>query len=62
MFDLTCQLASPEPADEETLGLFRMIAAIAAANEDFASVIARTMPVPAFFDPANLDRLFVAAG
>jgi flavin-dependent dehydrogenase len=61
MFDLTCQLASPEPADEETRGLFSMIAASPMACDDFASVLAGTMPVPAFFDPVNLDRYAVRA-
>jgi flavin-dependent dehydrogenase len=56
MFELTCQLASPEPADDQTLDLFGMIAASRDASDDFASVLAGTMPVPAFFDPTNLAR------
>ena len=61
MFGLTCQLASAEPADEETLRLFATIAASAEASVDFASVLASTMPVPAFFDPANLGRYVTPA-
>jgi flavin-dependent dehydrogenase len=56
MFDLTCQLASPEPPDDETVGLFAMIGESPSASDDFASVLAGTMPVTEFFDPANLDR------
>jgi flavin-dependent dehydrogenase len=62
MFDLTCQLASPEPPDEETLGLFAMIAESPEASADFASVLAGTMPVTEFFDPANLDRYGAPVG
>lgn len=61
MFELTCQLASPEPPDEETIGLFAMIAANSLASDDFASVLAGTMPVPAFFDPLNLERYTIPA-
>jgi hypothetical protein len=50
------------PADDETLGLFAMIAASPEASDDFASVLAGTMRIPAFFYPANLERYAVPAG
>jgi flavin-dependent dehydrogenase len=56
MFELTCQLASPEPPDEESLALFAMIAGNQEASDDFMSVLAGTLPVPTFFDPTNLGR------
>jgi flavin-dependent dehydrogenase len=62
MFELTCQLASPEPADEEAVSLFALIGTSPAASADFASVLAGTLPVPAFFEPANLDRYVLPAG
>ena len=62
MFDLTCQLASPDAPDEETLGLFSMIAADRGASEDLVSVLAGTLQVEAFFDPANIGRYQLVAG
>ena len=57
MFELTCQLASFEPPSDEQGQLFAAIAADAQASEDFVSMIAGTMPVPDFFDPAHLERI-----
>jgi flavin-dependent dehydrogenase len=54
MYELTCQLASTEPLDDETAGLFGMIASSPAASDDFASVLAGSMPIPTFFDERNL--------
>jgi 2-polyprenyl-6-methoxyphenol hydroxylase-like FAD-dependent oxidoreductase len=62
MFELTCQLASPEPPDAETLGLFAMVAGSPVASDEFASVLAGTVPVADFFDPANLERYSVPVG
>jgi flavin-dependent dehydrogenase len=56
MFELTCQLASTEPPDDQTAGLFGMFASSPAASDDFASVLAGTMPVRDFFDERNLAR------
>ena len=56
MFDLTCQLASNDPPSEEEGELFAVIASRDDAAEDFLSVLAGTMPVASFFDPANLHR------
>jgi flavin-dependent dehydrogenase len=57
MFDLTAQLAAFDPPSEADAALFEAIAADAQASDDFASVLAGTMPVKEFFDPANLGRL-----
>ncbi len=56
MFDFTGQLAGFEPPSDEDAALFAAIAADPQASEDFASVMAGTMRVEAFFDPANLGR------
>jgi flavin-dependent dehydrogenase len=60
MFDLTCQLASNEPPDDQTLALFTTIAASDTAAGDFASVLAGSMGVEAFFDPDHL-AIYTAA-
>jgi 2-polyprenyl-6-methoxyphenol hydroxylase-like FAD-dependent oxidoreductase len=57
MFDFTGQFAGFEPPSDEEAGLFAAVAADAQASEDFASVMAGTMAVEAFFDPAYLGRL-----
>jgi 2-polyprenyl-6-methoxyphenol hydroxylase-like FAD-dependent oxidoreductase len=54
MFELTCQLASPEPPDDQTAGLFSSIAAEASASADFASVLAGSMAVEDLFNPEYL--------
>jgi flavin-dependent dehydrogenase len=56
MFDLTCQMASNEPPSDEEAELFTLIASREDASRDFMSVVAGTMPVEAFFDPANLEQ------
>jgi flavin-dependent dehydrogenase len=60
MFDFTLQFAAFEPPSDEDAALFAAIAADPAASDDFASVMAGTMAVERFFDPANLDRLLGA--
>ncbi len=57
MFDFTKQLVGFDPPSEEDAALFAAIAADTQASNDFASVLAGTMSVEAFFDPANLGRL-----
>jgi flavin-dependent dehydrogenase len=57
MFDFTLQFAAFEPPSDDDAALFAAIASDAEASDDFASVMAGTMPVEAFFDPANLGRL-----
>ena len=56
MFDLTCQLASPEPPDSEIAGLFELISADPTASSEFVSVLAGSMSVEAFFDPDHLAQ------
>jgi 2-polyprenyl-6-methoxyphenol hydroxylase-like FAD-dependent oxidoreductase len=56
MFELTCQLASNDPPSDEEVELFASIGSRGDASRDFASVIAGTMRVEAFFDPANIQR------
>jgi 2-polyprenyl-6-methoxyphenol hydroxylase-like FAD-dependent oxidoreductase len=56
MFDLTCQLASPEPPDDETAALFGLIAGDRDASTEFASVLAGSMAVEVFFDPRRMAR------
>jgi flavin-dependent dehydrogenase len=57
MFDFTLQFAGFDPPSDEDAALFSAIASDPEASDDFASVMAGTMPVEAFFDPANLGRL-----
>ncbi|HEU4918844.1 MAG TPA: FAD-dependent monooxygenase, partial [Candidatus Limnocylindrales bacterium] len=60
MFELTCQLASFAPPSADEAALFAAVAADRQASEDFVSVLAGTMPVREFLDPANVGR-YVAA-
>jgi 2-polyprenyl-6-methoxyphenol hydroxylase-like FAD-dependent oxidoreductase len=60
-FDLALEFGSTEAPDDESARLFAAIAADPAASDDFASVIAGTMPPGEFFDPENLGRLLGAA-
>jgi flavin-dependent dehydrogenase len=60
MFDFTLQFAAFDPPSDDDAALFAAIASDPAASDDFASVMAGTMPVEAFFDPANLGRLLGA--
>jgi flavin-dependent dehydrogenase len=61
MFDLTCQLANFEPPPDDQAQLMAAVAADARASEDFASMLAGTMPVPNFFAPANLERVLAGS-
>lgn len=56
MFDLTCQIASNDPPSDEEVELFAMIASREDASRDFMSVVAGSIRVEQFFDPANLER------
>jgi 2-polyprenyl-6-methoxyphenol hydroxylase-like FAD-dependent oxidoreductase len=60
MFDFTLQFASFDPPTDDDVALFEAIASDPSASDDFASVMAGTMPVEAFFDEANLGRLLGA--
>jgi flavin-dependent dehydrogenase len=61
MFDFTLQFAGFDPPSDDDAALFAAIAADPSASADFASVMAGTMPVEEFFDPANLGRLLGAS-
>ncbi len=56
MYDLTAEFASFDEPPAEMQQLLAAIAADPNAAEDFVSVQAGTMPVPEFFDPANVER------
>jgi flavin-dependent dehydrogenase len=60
MFDFTLQFAGFDPPTDDDVALFGAIAADPAASADFVSVLAGTMPVERFFDPANLGTLLGA--
>jgi 2-polyprenyl-6-methoxyphenol hydroxylase-like FAD-dependent oxidoreductase len=57
MFELSVQFAEIAPPSTDDAALFAAVAADSQASEDLLSVLAGTMPVEAFFDPANLGRL-----
>jgi hypothetical protein len=58
MYDLTFELAQiGEPPPEEMQQLLAAVARSQDAMDDFASIQAGTMPIPAFFDPENVGRI-----
>ena len=61
MFELTYQFASFEPPPEEEQELFAALAGNQVAMDDFMSVLAGTMAVQEFFDPANIERYMAGA-
>ena len=61
MYGFTCQFATFQPPTPEEEALFGAVYGNQAAMDDFMSVIAGTMPVLEFFDPANVGRYFAAA-
>jgi 2-polyprenyl-6-methoxyphenol hydroxylase-like FAD-dependent oxidoreductase len=56
MYELTANFASFDPPPVHMQRLLAAVAADERASEDFVSVQAGTMPVPEFFDPANVTR------
>jgi flavin-dependent dehydrogenase len=62
MLELTCQLASMEPPPPPMRALLGALPGNQEAITGFVSVIAGTVAVPEFFDPANLQRIMAAAG
>ena len=56
MYELTADFASFDPPPPQMEQLLAAVAADPLATEDFVSVQAGTMPVPEFFDPANVTR------
>ena len=61
MFDLTCELAALEPPPPEKQELLGAIHGNQEAMDGFVSVIAGTVPVPEFFAPENVERIFSEA-
>jgi flavin-dependent dehydrogenase len=62
MFDLTCELATLEPPPPEMQRLLGAAATSRDAQDQFVSMMAGTLPVPAFFAPENVGRIMAAAG
>jgi flavin-dependent dehydrogenase len=62
MFELTCDLARFAPPSADMQMLLGATAASAGAQEQFVSMMAGTLPVPAFFAPDNVARIMAAAG
>jgi flavin-dependent dehydrogenase len=62
MYELTADFASFDPPPPQMQQLLAAVAADPQASEDFVSVQAGTMPVPEFFDPANLARYLGGTG
>jgi 2-polyprenyl-6-methoxyphenol hydroxylase-like FAD-dependent oxidoreductase len=56
MYELTADFASFDPPPPQIQQLLAAVAADVMASEDFVSVQAGVMPVPDFFNPANLTR------
>lgn len=62
MYELTCGLASFEPMPPDTQQVLASAAASAYGQTQFVSMMAGTLPVPAFFAPEHVQRLMAAAG
>ncbi len=61
MYELTCQLAAMEPPPREMQALFGALQGNQEATDAFVSVMAGTLPPPAFFNPDNLGRVMAQA-
>ncbi|HEY0345497.1 MAG TPA: NAD(P)/FAD-dependent oxidoreductase [Solirubrobacteraceae bacterium] len=61
-YGLTCEFAKIEPPPAHMQQLFASVAASRAASDDFASVMAGTLPIPEFFAPDNAERIMREAG
>ena len=59
-FDLTCGFASLEPPPPEMQQVLGATAASQDAQDQFVSMMAGTLPVPAFFAPENVGRIMPA--
>lgn len=60
MFDLTCGFATLEPPPPEMQQVLRATAAHQDTQDQFVSMMAGTLPVPAFFAPENVGRIMAA--
>jgi 2-polyprenyl-6-methoxyphenol hydroxylase-like FAD-dependent oxidoreductase len=61
MYDLTCQIATLEPPNQEMQQLFGAMHGNQSAMDDFVSVMAGTLPPPEFFNPDNIGRIVATA-
>ena len=62
MYELTCSLATLEPPPPSFQALLGAVSKQPEARDQFASMMAGTLPVPAFFSPDNVNRLLTSAG
>jgi 2-polyprenyl-6-methoxyphenol hydroxylase-like FAD-dependent oxidoreductase len=61
MYDFTCQLATLEPPPPMMQRLFAALRGNQAATNEFFSAITGSVPLPAFMNPENLERVIAAA-
>ena len=57
-YELTCEFATLNPPPPDTERLFHAVSANQESMNEFVSMMTGTLPVPEFFDPANVDRIF----
>jgi 2-polyprenyl-6-methoxyphenol hydroxylase-like FAD-dependent oxidoreductase len=57
MYELTCQLARLGPPDDLTAQLMSALAGNAADTSQYLGIMAGSVPVTEFMDPANIDRI-----
>jgi hypothetical protein len=62
LYDVTCEFAKVEPPPPEMQQLLGAVSHSREACNDFASVMAGTLPVPSFFGPDNVARIMNEAG
>ena len=61
-FDLTCNFATLAPPPPEMQQLLHATSSSQGGQDQFVSMMAGTLPVPAFFAPENVGRIMAAAG
>jgi flavin-dependent dehydrogenase len=57
LYGLTCELAKNEPPPPDMQPLLLAVSTSPEASDDFASVMAGTLPAPTFFAPDNVARI-----
>ena len=62
MFDLTCEFATLAPPPPQMQQLLGAAAAREETADQFVSMMAGTLPVPAFFAPENVECIIAARG
>jgi flavin-dependent dehydrogenase len=60
-YHLTCDLATLKPPPPDMQLLFHAASTGQDTMDDFVSMMTGTLPVPEFFDPANVERIMGAA-